>query len=325
MKLPRRRFLQLAAGAAALPFVSRIAWAQAAYPTRPVRCIVGYAPGGGTDIFVRLVGQLLPLRLGQPFVIENRPGAASNLATEAVARASADGYTLLGTDSAAAINAALYEKLNFNFIRDFTLVGATRGPLVVAVHPSVPVKSVPELLAYAKVNPRKIAMASAGSGSVNHMAGELFKAMASVDMTHVPYRGAGPAVTDLLGGQVQIMFIGLPPALEHVKSGRLRALAVTSAMRFEALPDIPPAGEFVPGYEASTWWAIAARRGTPDRIIDRLSKEISAILTETEVKSRLADLGTTAVSGSPADFDKFVIAETDKWAKVIRAANIKPE
>jgi tripartite-type tricarboxylate transporter receptor subunit TctC len=274
---------------------------------------------------VRLVGQLLPPRLRQPFVIENRPGAASNLATEAVARAPADGYTLLGTDSAAAINATLYDKLTFNFIRDFTLIGATRGPLVVAVHPSVPVNTIPELLAYARANPRKIAMASAGSGSVNHMAGELFKAMASVDMTHVPYRGAGPAVTDLIGGQVQIMFIGLPPSLEHIKSGRLRALAVTSAIRFEALPDIPPAGEFVPGYEASTWWAIGARRGIPDRIIDRLSKELNAILTETEVKSRLADLGTAPVASSPADFDKFVIAETEKWSEVVRAANIKPE
>jgi tripartite-type tricarboxylate transporter receptor subunit TctC len=324
MKLPRRNFLHLAASAAALPAVSRIAGAQA-YPTRPVRCIVGYAPGGGTDIFVRLVGQLLPSRLGQPFVIENRPGASSNLATEAVVRAPADGYTLLGTDSAAAINATLYEKLNFNFIRDVTLVGATRGPLVVAVNPSVPVKTIPELLAYARANPGKIAMASAGSGSVNHMAGELFKAMASIDMTHVPYRGAGPAVADLLGGQVQIMFIGLPPSLDHVRSGRLRGLAVTSAMRFEALPDIPPAGDFVPGYEASTWWAIGVRRGTPAGIIDKLNKEINAILTETEVKSRLADLGTAMVSGSPANFDKFVIAETEKWGKVIRAANIKPE
>ena len=325
MKLPhRRQFLHLTAGAAALPSVSRLARAQA-YPTRPVRCIVGYAPGGGTDILVRLIGQSLPSRLGQPFIIENRPGAASNLATEAVVRAPADGYTLLGTDSAAAINATLYEKLSFNFIRDFALVGMTRGPLVVAVHPSVPIKTIPELLVYARANPGKLAMASAGSGSVNHMAGELFKSMGNVDLTHVPYRGAGPAVSDLLGGQVQIMFIGLPPSLGHIRSGQLRALAVTSAMRFEALPDIPPAGDFVPGYEASTWWAIGVRRGTPAGIIDKLNKEINAILAETDMKARLSDLGTAMAPGSPADFDTFVIAETEKWAKVIRAANIKPE
>src|SRR5262245_3681850 len=322
MKLPRRNFLHLAAGAAALPAVSRVTWAQA-YPTRPVRCIVGYAAGGGTDIFVRLVGQSLPSRLGQPFVIENRPGASSNLATEVVVRAPADGYTLLGTDSAAAINATLYEKLSFNFIRDITLVGMTRGPLVVAVHPSVPVKTIPELLAYTRANPGKIAMASAGNGSINHMAGELFKTMASVDMTHVPYRGEGPAVPDLLGGQVQIMFIGLPPSLEHIRSGGLRALAVTSASRLEVLPDIPPAGNFVPGYEANTWWAIGVRRSKPAGIVDQLNKEINASLAETQVTSRLADLGTTMVSGSPADFDAFVIAETEKWSKVIRTANIK--
>jgi tripartite-type tricarboxylate transporter receptor subunit TctC len=324
MKLPRRKFLHLTAGAAALSAVRSIARAQT-YPARPVRCIVGYAPGGGTDIFVRLVGQSLPARLGQPFVIENRPGASSNLATEAVIRAPADGYTLLGTDSAAAINATLYDKLNFNFIRDIALVGMTRGPLVVAVHPSVPVKTIPELLAYTRANPGKLTMASAGSGSVNHMAGELFKAMASVDMTHVPYRGAGPAVPDLLGGQVQIMFIGLPPSLEHIRSGSLRALAVTSEMRVEALPDIPSAGDFVPGYEASTWWAIGVRRSTPVEIIDKLNKEINTILAEAQVKARLADLGTAMVSGSPADFGKFVIAETEKWAKVIRTAGIKPE
>ena len=263
--------------------------------------------------------------MGQPFIIENRPGAASNLATEAVVRAPADGYTLLGTDSAAAINATLYEKLSFNFIRDFALVGMTRGPLVVAVHPSVPIKTIPELLVYARANPGKLAMASAGSGSVNHMAGELFKSMGNVDLTHVPYRGAGPAVSDLLGGQVQIMFIGLPPSLGHIRSRQLRALAVTSAMRFEALPDIPPAGDFVPGYEASTWWAIGVRRGTPAGIIDKLNKEINAILAETDMKARLSDLGTAMAPGSPADFDTFVVAETEKWAKVIRAANIKPE
>jgi tripartite-type tricarboxylate transporter receptor subunit TctC len=221
LKLPRRKFLHLAAGAAALPAVSRFAWAQA-YPTRPVRCIVGYAPGGGTDIFVRLLGQSLQTRLGQPFVIENRPGASSNIATEAVVRAPADGYTLLGTDAAAAINASLYDNLSFNFVRDIALVGMTRGPLAVVVYPSLPVKTIPELLAYAKANPGKLSMASSGTGGTNHLAGELFKAMAGIDLTHVPYRGAGPATTDLLGGQVQIMFLGLPPSLEHIRSGSHR-------------------------------------------------------------------------------------------------------
>ncbi|PWT91690.1 MAG: MFS transporter [Proteobacteria bacterium] len=323
MKLPdRRKFLGLAATAAVLPARPRMARAQS-YPTRPVRCIVGYAPGGGTDILVRLVGQSLPARLGQPFVIENRPGASSNLATEVVIRAPADGYTLLGTDSAAAINATLYEKLNFNFIRDIVLVGITRGPLVVAVHPSLPVRTIPELLAYAKANPRKIAMASAGNGSVNHMAGELFKAMAGVDMTHVPYRGAGPAVGDLIAGQVQIMFVGLPPSVEHVRSGTLRALAVTSAMRVDALPDIPPAGEFVSGYEASTWWAIGIRRSTPPEIIDKINRMIGETLAETQVKTRLAELGTTKVVGSPDEFDTFVTAETDKWAKAVKFSGAK--
>src|ERR1700676_5295737 len=254
MKLPRRSFLHLAAGAAVLPVVPRIANAET-YPSRPVHCIVGYAPGGGTDIFVRLVGQLLPARLGQPFVIENRPGASSNLATEMVIRAPADGYTLLGVDAAAAINATLYDNLGFNFVRDIAVVGMTRGPLVVAVHPSVPASTLPEFIAYAKANPGKITMASAGTGSTNHLAGELFKAMSGIDLTHVPYRGAGPAVADLLGGQVQVMFIGLPPSIEHIRLGRLRALAVTTVTRFEALPDLPPAADFVPGYEASQWWA----------------------------------------------------------------------
>jgi tripartite-type tricarboxylate transporter receptor subunit TctC len=249
MKLPRRNFLHLAASVAALPAVSRFAQAQT-YPSQPVRCIVGYAPGGGTDIFVRLVGQVLPARLGQPFIIENRPGASSNIATDVVARAPADGYTLLGTDAAASINATLYEKLSFNFIRDFAMVGITRGPLVVAVHPSLPVKTIPELIAYAKANPGKLAMASSGSGSTNHLAGVLFEVITGIDMTHVPYRGAGPATTDLLGGQVQIMFIALPPSLEHIRAGRLRALAVTTVTRFEALPDVPAASDFVPGYEA---------------------------------------------------------------------------
>jgi tripartite-type tricarboxylate transporter receptor subunit TctC len=307
-----------------LPAVSRIARAQA-YPTRPVRCIVGYAPGGGTDIFVRLVGQTLPARLGQPFVIENRPGASSNIATEAVIRAPADGYTLLATDAAAAINAALFDNLNFNFIRDIALVGVTRGPLVVAVHPSVPVKTIPEFISYAKANPGKVAMASSGTGGTNHLAGELFRTMTGINMTHVPYCGAGPATTDLLGGQVQVMFLGLPPSLEHIKAGRLRALAVTTATRFDALPDLPPAGDFVPGYEASQWWAIGLRKSTPRPIIDRLNNEINAILAESPMQARLSDLGSAVFAGSSADFETFVVNETEKWSKVIRAANIKPE
>jgi tripartite-type tricarboxylate transporter receptor subunit TctC len=325
MKFPhRRQVLHLAAGAAVLSPLLRMAKAQA-YPTRPLRCIVGYAPGGGTDIFVRLVGQSLATRLGQPFIVENRPGASSNIATEAVIRAPADGYTLIGTDAAAAINATLYDKLNFNFIRDIAVVGLTRGPLVVAVHPSVPVKTVPELLAYARANPGKIAMASSGSGSTNHLAGELFKAMAGVDMTHVPYRGAGPATADLLGGQVQIMFIGLPPSLEHIRSGRLRALAVTTATRFEALPDLPPASDFVPGYEAGQWWGVGVRKSTPVEIIDRLNNEINAILAETQIKARLADLGSEAFAGSAADLEKFVIADTEKWGKAVKSSGAKPD
>jgi tripartite-type tricarboxylate transporter receptor subunit TctC len=324
LKLPRRKFLDLVAGAAAMPVVSRIARAQA-YPTRPVRCIVGYAPGGGTDIFVRLVGQLLPARLGQPFIIENRPGASSNIATETVARSPADGYTLLGTDAAASINATLYEKLSFNFIRDFAMVGITRGPLVVAVHPSVPVKTIPELIAYAKANPGKLGMASSGSGSTNHLAGELFKAIAGIDLTHVPYRGAGPATTDLLGGQVQIMFIGLPPSLEHIRTGRLRALAVTTAMRFEALPDVPPASDFVPGYEASQWWGMSVRKGTPRDVVYRLNKEINAILAENQIKARLADLGSEPLAGSSDELGAFVAADTEKWGKAVKFSGAKSD
>ena len=324
MKLPRRKFLRLAAGAAALPAMSRIARAQA-YPTRPVRCIVGYAPGGGTDILVRLVGQSLPARLGQPFVIENRPGASSNIATEVVVRAPADGYTLLGTDAAAAINATLYDNLTFNFVRDVALVGMTRGPLVMAVHPAVPAKTVPEFIAYAKANPGKVAMASAGNGNTTHLAGELFKAMTGVQMTHVPYRGAGPAVTDLLGGQVQVMFIGLPPSIEHVRAGKLRALAVTTAMRFEALPEVPALGDFVPGYEANQWWAIGLRKSTPFEIIEKLNKEINAILADPQMKGRLADLGSAMSAGSSADLGSFLAEDTAKWARVVKFSGAKPD
>jgi tripartite-type tricarboxylate transporter receptor subunit TctC len=320
----RRRFLQLAAGAAALPLVSRIASAQA-YPTRPVRCLVGYPAGGGTDIFVRLVGQSLSERLGQSFVIENRGGASSNIATDLVVRAPADGYTLLGTDAAAAINATLYDNLNFNFIRDIAVVGMIRGPLAMMVHPSVPAKTVPEFIAYAKANPGKISMASAGNGNATHLAGELFKVMAHVEMTHVPYRGAAPAITDLLGGQVQIYFGSIPAAIEHIRAGKLRVLAVTTAARFEGLPDAPTVAEFVPGFEASQWFALGLRKSTPVEIIDRLNREINAVLADAKMKARFADLGTTAFPGSVADLANFVAEETDKWGKVVKASGAKPE
>jgi tripartite-type tricarboxylate transporter receptor subunit TctC len=324
MNLPRRSFLHLAAGAAALPAVSRIAWAQA-YPARPIRCIVGYAAGGGTDIFVRLLGQSLSERLGQPFVIENRAGATSNIATEVVARAPADGYTLLGTDAAAAINATLYDNLNFNFIRDFAVVGMIRGPLVMMVHPSVPAKTVPEFIAYAKANPGRISMASAGTGNPSHMAGEMFKVMTNVDMTHVPYRGAGPAVTDLLGGQVQVYFGSAPAAIEHIRAGKLRVLAVTTATPFEGLLGVPTVANFVPGYEASQWFAVGLRKSAPAEIVDQLNKEINAVLADAKMQARLADLGTTVFPGSPADLAKFVVEETDKWGKVVKASGAKPE
>jgi tripartite-type tricarboxylate transporter receptor subunit TctC len=324
MKLSRRRFLHLAAGAATLPAVPRIAKAQA-YPARPVRWIVGYPAGGGTDIFVRLVAQSLSERLGQSFVIENRSGAASNIATEVVVRAPADGYTLLGTDAAAAINATLYDNLSFNFVRDIALVGVVRGPLVMMVHPSVPAKTVPEFIAYARANPGKISMASAGNGNATHLAGELFKVMTRIDMAHVPYRGAAPAVTDLLGGQVQIYFGSLPATIEHIRSGRLRALAVTTSTRFETLPDIPTVGDFVPGYEASQWFAGGLRKNTAAEIIDRLNTEISAILADQKMKARLVDLGTTVFPGSAADFARFMAEETDKWGKVVKFSGAKPD
>lgn len=324
MKLQRRRFLRLAMGAAALPAMSRIARAQT-YPSRPVRCIVGYPAGGGTDIFVRLVGQSLPSRLGQPFVIENRPGAASTIATEFVARAPADGYTLLGTDAAAAINATFYPKLSFNFIRDIAVVALARGPLVMAVHPSVPAQSVPEFITYAKRNAGRIHFGSAGTGSPLHVTGELFKLMAGVEILHVPYRGAAPALVDLLGGQVQLMFIPVPPLGEHIRAGSLRALAVTTAIRWEALPDIPTVGDFLPGFEASQWWAIGLRKSAPTETIERLNKEINAVLADSNLQARLADLGSTVFAGSPADFQKFVTDDTEKWAKVVKLSGAKPE
>ncbi len=324
MKYPRRRFLQLAAGAAVLPIASGTARAQA-YPTRPIRVVVGYAPAGGTDIFVRLIGQPLTDRIGQSLVIENRPGAASNIATDAVVHAPADGYTLLGFDAAAAINATLYEKLNFNFIRDIATIGIIRGPLLLIVHPSVPAHSVPEFIAYAKANPGKVSMASAGTGNATHMAGELFKVMTHIDMTHVPYRGAGPAVTDLIGGQVQVYFGSMPPTIEHIRAGKLRMLAVTTATRFETLPDVPTVSESVPGFEASQWFAVGLRKSTQAEIVDRLNKEINAILADPDMRARLADLGTTVFAGSSADFGKFIAEETEKWAKVVKVSGAKAD
>jgi tripartite-type tricarboxylate transporter receptor subunit TctC len=325
MKLPRRTFLHLAAGAAALPAISRMARAQA-YPTRPVRIIVGFAPGGAADIMARLIGQWLSERLGQQFVIENRPGAGGNIGTEAAVRAPADGYTLLLAHSINAINATLYEKLNFNFIQDIAPVTSfASGALVMVVNPSVPARTVPEFIAYAKANPGKINMASQGVGSTGHVSGELFKMMTGVNLVHVPYRGAGPALIDLLGGQVQVMFPATVSSIEYIRAGRLRALAVTAATRKDALPDIPTVGQFVPGYEASNWYGIGVPTGTPAEIIGKLNKEVNAGLADAKMKARLADLGETPFPGSPADFSKLIADDTEKWGKVIRAANIKPE
>jgi tripartite-type tricarboxylate transporter receptor subunit TctC len=320
----RRQFLHLAAGGAALPAVPRIAGAQT-YPTRQVRCIVAYPAGGGTDIFVRLIGQPLSDRLGQPFIIENRPGATSNIATEAVVRAPADGYTLLGTDAAAANNASLFDNLNFNFVRDVAIVGMTGGPNVMLVHPSVPARSVPQFISYAKANPGKINMGSAGVGNSGHLAGELFKAMAHIDMTHVPYRGAAPAITDLLGGQVQVLFNGVPAVIEHIRAGRLRALAVTSTTRLEALSDLPTVNDFVPGYEALQWYAMGLRKSTAPEIVERLNHEINAVLGAPDMRMRLADIGVAAFLKSSAELGAFVADETEKWGKVIRMAEFKPE
>jgi tripartite-type tricarboxylate transporter receptor subunit TctC len=326
MKLPRRRqFLHLIAGAAALPAMSRLAWAQA-YPSRPVRLIVPVAPAGANDITARLIGQWLSERLGQPFVIENRPGGGGNIGTEAVVRAPADGYTLLMVGGYNAINATLYQKLNFNFIRDIAPVATlTRDSIVMVVNPSVAAKSVPDFIAYAKANSGKVNMASPGSGTASHIAGELFKMMAGVDMIHVPYRGGGPALSDLIAGQVQVMFVTTASPIEYIRAGRLRALAVTTATRSEALPDIPTLGEFLPGYEASNWFGVGAPRNTPVEVIDKLNKEINAGLTDPKIKARLADLGGDVLALSPTDFGKFIADETEKWGKVIRAANIKPE
>jgi tripartite-type tricarboxylate transporter receptor subunit TctC len=325
MKLPRRSFLHLAAGAAALPAVSRIARAQA-YPTRPVRIVVGFPPGGSVDITARLIGQWLSERLGQPFVVDNRPGAGSNIGTEAVVRAPADGYTLLLVSAPNAINATLYGNLNFNFIRDIAPVATiARAPNVMEVHPSLPAKTVPEFIAYAKANPGKINMASTGNGTSTHMSGELFKAMTGVDMIHVPYRGNAPALTDLLAGQVQVLFDNISTSIEHIRAGKLRALAVTTAMRSHLLPDLPTVADFVPGYEASTFFAVGAPKNTPAEIIDKLNMEINAALADPKLKMRFADLGGTVLSGSPADFGNLIAEETEKWAKVVKFSGAKPD
>jgi len=325
MKLPRRKFLHLAVGAAALPATSRISRAQD-YPTRPVHVIVGFAAGGPNDISARLMGQWLTERLGQQFVVENHPGAGSNVATELVVREPADGYALLLVAAPAAINATLYDNLNFNFIRDIAPVaGIVRVPEVMVVNPSVPANTVLEFIAYAKANPGKINLASAGNGTVPHVAGELFKFMAGVDLVRVGYRGGGPALVDLLGGQVQVMFEPTLSTLPYIRAGKLRALAVTSATRSAALPDVPTVAEFVPGYEATAWFGLGAPKNTSAEIVDKLNNEVNAGLADRKIKERLADLGGEPMPMTPAAFGKLIVDETEKWGKVIRAANIKLE
>ncbi len=323
MKLQRRQFLQLAAGAAALPVTSGGASAQT-YPARSVRLVIGYTPGGSADLTARLMGQWLSERLGQSFVIENRPGGGTNIATEAVVRAVPDGYTLLLVAPANAINATLYDKLNFDFLRDMEPVaGIIRFPNVVVVHPSLPINSIPELIAYAKANPGKLNMASSGNGSTIHMSGELFKMMTGTNMVHVPYRGGAPALTDLIAGQVQVMFDNIPTCAEHVKSGKLRGLAVTSTTRSEVLPDLPVVADFLPGYEASAWYGIGAPKGTPPEIIERLNKAVNEVLADPKAKARFAELGAFLLPGSAVDFGKLLANETDKWGKVVKFAGAK--
>jgi tripartite-type tricarboxylate transporter receptor subunit TctC len=323
--LGRRQFLQLAASATLLPCVPRIAQAQS-YPTRPVRWIVPFPPGGIADVVVRLIGQYLTEKLGQPFVIENRPGAASNLGTEMVVRAPSDGYTLLFVGQPSAVNATLYPKLNFHFVSDIAPVaGMARTPTVLVVNPSLPVRTVSELIAYAKAHPGKMNFASSGKGSTSHMAGELFKIMAGVDIVHVPYRGSAPALTDLLGGQVQIVFDNITTSIPHIQSGGLRALAVTSAVRSPALPDIPPLEDFVPGFEVGAWAGVGAPKGTPAEIVERLNRAINAAIADGLIKARLAELGATVLPGTAADFGKLIVEETEKWRNVIRVAQIELE
>jgi tripartite-type tricarboxylate transporter receptor subunit TctC len=325
MKLPRRQFLHLAAGAAALSAVSRIAWAQA-YPTRPLRLIIGYPPGGSADITARLTGQWLSERLGQPVVIESRPGAATNLATEAVVRAPPDGYTLLLVAPANAINATLYDKLNFNFLRDIVpAAGIIRFPNVVVVNPPLPIKTIPDLIAYAKANPGKLNMASSGNGSTIHMSGELFKMLTGINMVHVPYRGGAPAITDLIAGQVHVMFDNVPTSAEHIKAGKLRGLAVTSTVRSEVLPDLPTVADFLPGYEASAWYGLGMPKNTPSEVIDKVNTAMNAILADPKSQARFEELGASLLPGSPADFGKLLADETEKWGKVVKFSGAKPD
>ncbi len=325
MRLPRRTFLHLAAGVAALPAISRIASAQA-YPSRPIRLILGFAAGGSADIVARLIAQFVSDRIGQPVIVENRTGASSNLAGEAVARSAPDGYTLLYVTTVNAINATFFDNLKFDLKRDFAPVsGVTRAPNVLEVNPSVPANNVAEFVAYAKANPGKLNMASTGNGTSIHLAGELFKAMTGVNLVHVPYRSPPQAMTDLLAGQVQVMFDVMTQGLQHIKEGRLRALAVTTAARSDALPDVPTVAETVPGYEASSWSGVCAPSGTPTGIVEMLNKEINAAVTDPNIKARLTSIGSTAITGSPAEFATFLTEETDKWGKVVRAANIKAE
>ena len=325
MKRPRRQFLQLVLAAAAASALPQSASALD-YPTRPVRVIVPVAPGGGADIVARLTGQWLSERLGQQFIVENRPGGGTNIGTEMVAHAPADGYTLLLVNLTHAINATLYEKLNYNFIRDIAPIAGIIGVSnVVEIHPSVPAKTLPEFITYAKANPGKINMGSAGNGSSSHMAGELFKMMTGVNLVHVPYRGQGPAMTDLLGGQLQVIFATTPGTTEYVRIGRLHALAVTTAMRAEALPDVPTVADFVPGYESSQWYGLGAPKSTPTEIVDRLNQETNAALADSRMKARLADVGGTVLPGSPADFGKLIADETEKWSKVVKFAGIKAD
>jgi len=323
MKIPRRLLLQLAAGVAAFP--ARFARAEI-YPARPVHVMVGYAPGGSADILARLVGQWLSERLGEQFVVENRPGAGTNIATEGVVHAAPDGYTLLLVSAANFINATLYEKLPFNFIRDIApVVALTREPNVMVVHPSVPAKSVAQFIAYAQENPGKVTMASGGTGASSHVSGEMFKMLTAVDMVHVPYRGAGPALTGLLGGQVQVYFSPMAAALEYVRAGKLRALAVTTTARSPALPDVPALREYVPDYEASQWYGIGAPRDTPVEIVGRLNMEANNILADPKMQARLADLGQTPLGGSPADFAKLVAEQTEKWGRVVKFSGARAD
>jgi tripartite-type tricarboxylate transporter receptor subunit TctC len=325
LKLPRRQFLHLAAGAAALPVTSRIARAQA-YPSRPVRIVLGFPPGGAYDTIARPMGQWLSERLGQPFIIENRPGAGSNLATEAVARAPADGHTLLMIGPTQVMNISLYERLTFDFLRDISPVGGvTLTSLVMVVNPSVPAKTAAEFIAYAKANPSKINMASSGNGTINHIAGELLKMMTGINMVHVPYRGGAPAMTDLIGGQVQMLLATMASSIEYVRAGKVRALAVTTTKRSEALPDVPPLAETVPGFETNDWYGIGATKGTPADIIDKLNKEIGSALVEPKMKDRLAVIGGVPMPTTPAEFGKLMTNDAEKWSKVIRTAGIKAE